>query len=403
MRLGEQSRSFVTEETGFHEVHERDGALELTKNYVKISASRNRTGFYVDGLIQGAHITWKVDTGAKNSFITEEMFHAIPPENRPVLEPARKKFATASGHDLRVLGTAYMTLNFDDFETEFRIFVGEVSQNLLGEDFYTMFKCNWDYNEGGIIADIADDSKCRRTNWITTCEEVTVSPGHEAVVRSLFSKTENEFGIPLALSSFLQVHGVLVARTLLDANESDIYIRLFNPGIEAVTVKCDERVALFSPILNVSNSEFREKEEVNLVTEVDSEELPEYVIPVFDEGRIHLSAEEMVKFKEFLQKRSKTFADPKGKLGQTNLGEHRIVLDDDRPFKEASRNVPLFKRDILDSEIQKLKEMGVIEKSKSPWSSQLVLVQKKDKSWRVCVDYRRLNARTIKDAYPKDR
>ena len=61
-------------------------------------------------------------------------------------------------------------------------------------------------------------------------------------------------------------------------------------------------------------------------------------------------------------------------------------MDDDRPFKEASRNVPLFKRGILDSEIQKLEEMGVIEKSKSPWSSQLVLVQKKDKSWRVCVD-----------------
>ena len=44
--------------------------------------------------------------------------------------------------------------------------------------------------------------------------------------------------------------------------------------------------------------------------------------------------------------------------------------------------------------------MGVIEKPKSPWSYQLVLVQKNDKSWRVCVDYRRRNARTIKDSYP---
>lgn len=70
------------------------------------------------------------------------------------------------------------------------------------------------------------------------------------------------------------------------------------------------------------------------------------------------------------------------------------------PFKEAPRRVPLFKREILDQEIGKLLDQGIIEKSSSPWSSQLVLVQKKDKSWRVCVDYRRLNAKTIKDAYP---
>lgn len=54
----------------------------------------------------------------------------------------------------------------------------------------------------------------------------------------------------------------------------------------------------------------------------------------------------------------------------------------------------------MDAEINKLKTKGLIEESVSPWSSPLVLVQKKDKTWRLCVDYRRLNAQTIKDAYP---
>jgi predicted aspartyl protease len=90
-------------------------------------------------------------------------------------------------------------------------------------------------------------------------------------------------------------------------------------------------------------------------------------------------------------------------IGRTDLIPHSIDTGNHRPIKEQLRRFPLAHLEFLDAHVDKMLEHKIIEPSNSPWASNLVLVTKKNGDLRVCVDYRRLNSLTVKDAYPVPR
>ena len=103
--------------------------------------------------------------------------------------------------------------------------------------------------------------------------------------------------------------------------------------------------------------------------------------------------------KEMLKRNAKVFSKTDMDMGRTNLVKHHIKLTDPVPFKEAYRRIPPQMYDEVKAHIQEMLNLGAIRPSNSPWASAIVLVRKKDGRLRFCIGLRRLNNRTIKDAY----
>lgn len=83
--------------------------------------------------------------------------------------------------------------------------------------------------------------------------------------------------------------------------------------------------------------------------------------------------------------------------------EHFIDTGDARPFKQRQYLFSPVIQQQLHIEVDEMLANDIIEKSNSPWSSPILMVKKKDGSYRPCFDGRKLNELTVKDSYPLPR
>ena len=126
---------------------------------------------------------------------------------------------------------------------------------------------------------------------------------------------------------------------------------------------------------------------------------PDTAVPKVDLVGAKLSPEERVKVEQVLKKWQNIFSKGPTNLGCTNLVEHEIKLKNETPFKEAYLRIPQSLIQEVREHLKEMLEIGAIRNSKSPFSWNVVIVSKKGGTIRFCIDYRKLNQRTITDAY----
>ena len=194
-------------------------------------------------------------------------------------------------------------------------------------------------------------------------------------------------------------HGVMVARALVCPNSKPVPVRVVNPREENVVLKKGTQIAHAElleqdPVIEISSVSEKLK-----ISQEDKSILWEMVSRVGDQ--VYMSDKE--KLYSLLLEFADVFSLSSKNLGHTKVLQHRIDTGSSQPVHIPPRRIPQARREELKEMLQDMLEKKAIEHSDSPWSSPIVLVKKKDGTTRFCVDYRKVNEVTRKDAYPLPR
>ena len=228
---------------------------------------------------------------------------------------------------------------------------------------------------------------------VTLCNSVTLNSNSSTFVPvTIYRSPSSEF---LLLENTSKVKGISATQGLYSTNlKGNCDIELFNHFEKPLHLK--KGTFLFNaevyhnPIMTValiSNN----SENTNIISKEITEKINNEVESIEAKGKLN----------ELLLRYSDLFSTPEGHLGKTDVIKHEIkLIDPHKVIYVPSYRLPVKFVNEIDNAVSKMLEDGVIQKSTSPYNFPLLCVPKKDATWRICVDFRKLNNETIPDRFP---
>lgn len=380
--------------------------------------------------VEGIETKAFVDTGAEISLVSEKfrqssnLLRKLPVDNIQGLQAT-----SVNNEPVKLLGKIQLNLRLGEMDTSWSFYITrEMSHPVL---------LGWDYIQGNNITINGAKSQMSigpstvsflpiwkilpRVCCASLKETTVIPPRSEMIVAAKLEPVKNYEIVPDGYDGVLEAKevfkndaGILVARTAGTVMCGSAPAKLMNVGDSEVTLKADTCLGSFYAAVsnNVKVARVGIYEFVDNKVEIGQHppHRPNQGIIQHDKkvSAVHLdeaklSNTQQTGAEQLLEEFKDIFSESKSDLGRTNLTQHGIITGGATPIKQSPRRVPFAMREELEKQVDEMLSQDIIETSKSPWSSPVVLVRKKDGSFRFCVDYRRLNTVTCKDAHPLPR
>ena len=371
------------------------------------------TGLTIVGTIQDTVTTIVLDSGSDISII-DSHHPALRPQTATTNTSARIILKLDDGTELLATQTADLNIMLPSVATNHTFIIAPIADDcLLGFDFFRQYGCLFDFQTNTLTVDgLEIDMEFKNSNVsayrIICAENIIIPPLSEGIIRCRLLNRHPAFkwGAIQGMSNcFGKKRGIWIARTVIATDNEQFPVRLFNSSSAPQTIRKDTLVALCEPTKMVRSVHQYQSStsEASGDTPASSSEMPEHLTALSARATATLDALQTEEVSKILLEFQHFFSTGPLDLGRTTLVKHAIDTGVAHPVRQLPRRLPQAKRNIAEQEVKAMAEAGVIEPSSSPWASPIVLVSKRDGSYRYCIDYRKVNDLTNKDNYPLPR
>ena len=357
-----------------------------------------------------------MDSGASLTFIHPRVLNAVPQLLSELEKDITLKVLRAvNGSSLQVLGRTQVPFEIDNKPYMFKAFVveGMTYDVILGTDFLSHFKAKINFEDNTL--DLSEDKLTRaqitatpsvkqeNINEVRVLNYVEVPPFCEIFLKSeLQRKIQSETIGFIEPSRQLTMKYSMCGAAILASVSSDgtVPFRLMNPTPVKVKLYPGTTLGSFTVMNDHSIGSIITDEDVAFCRNLHNDSKPtETKVPV-DLTNTDLTSDQKVRLQNLLNSYSDLFAKSHLELGRTDLLEHHIDTGDHKPIALRPYRTSDTQRKQIEQHITEMQQAGLIKPSTGAWSAPAILIAKPDGSTRFCVDYRRLNALTVKDIYP---
>lgn len=357
------------------------------------------SGNRIDVTVDNNLVSALVDSGASFSVVSEKYRRLL----RKVMFPSDNKciLKIADGNYVQPTGKCILRLSIDgrSFPFEFIVLSKCSHDIILGWDFLETSQAVIDCGRSELLFEDVPKEPPLQDSWRLFANKDYIIPAQSmAKIGVSFSESKALVDVIVIGNKLLLLKGITIPSTV---------ITVWN-GLGEIWVVNGQADPCYIPAgMHIGGAEPLFKESLSSITAISERSLDK------NEGTTTIDYSSMIavdlnsKQKECLQQLLNEFAEVFNQSRKPNSTKvkvkHCINTGDSSPIKQRPYRVSPTERRIIQEEVNKMLERDVIEPSDSPWSSPVVLVRKKDNSWRFCVDYRRLNKITKKDVYPLPR